>query len=55
MKNILTFDEYNVDISLSEGLFTVDFIYMLMEEEHRLGMDCIDEGFSNAGGVSTKQ
>ena len=52
MKNILTFDEYNVDISLSEGLFTVDFIYMLMEEEHRLSMDCIDEGFSNAGGVS---
>ena len=52
MKNILTFDEYNVDISLSEGLFTVDLIYLLMEEEHRLGMDCIDEGFSNAGGVS---
>ena len=52
MKNILTFDEYNVDISLSEGLFTVDFIYLLMEEEHRLGMECIDEGFSNAGGVS---
>ena len=38
MENILTFDEYN-DFSLSEGLFTIDFIYLLMEEEHRLGLD----------------
>ena len=45
MENILTFDEYN-DFSLSEGLFTIDFIYLLMEEEHRLGLDNIDEGFS---------
>lgn len=45
MDNILTFDEYN-DFSLSEGLFTIDFITILMEEEHRLGLDYIDEGFS---------
>jgi len=47
MENILSFDEYN-DFSLSEGLFTIDFIHLLMEEEHRLGLDCIDvdEGFS---------
>ena len=45
MDNILSFDEYN-DFSLSEGLFTIDFITLLMEEEHRLGLDCIDEGFS---------
>ena len=52
MENILTFDEYNVDLTTSEGLFTIDLIYLLMEEEHRLGLDVIDEGFSNAGGVS---
>lgn len=45
MENILSFDEYN-DFSLSEGLSTIDFIYLLMEEEHRLGLDCIDEGFT---------
>ena len=45
MENILTFDEYN-DFSLSEGLFTIDFIYLLMEEEHRLGLDNIEEGFT---------
>ena len=47
MENILSFEEYT-DFSLSEGLYTIDFIRLLMEEEPRLGMDCIDvdEGFT---------
>ena len=46
MDNVLSYDEYNVDVSLSEGLLTLEFIKLLMEEEHMAGMDYIDEGFS---------
>lgn len=48
MNNVLTYDEYNLDLSLSEGFSTIELICLLMEEEHMLGMDCIDEGFSYA-------
>lgn len=48
MNNIKSFDEFTVDNILLEGLSSMDFIKILMEEEHENGYDLatLDEGWS---------
>lgn len=46
MENILSYEDFNLDLCLSEGFSTLEMIELLMYEEHRLGLDEIDEGFS---------
>lgn len=57
MENIKTYDEF-VDEYFNESLSTIDFIELLMEEEHNLGLDTdvCEEGwsFGNRGRGSDK-
>ena len=58
MENIKTYDEF-MDEYFNESLSTIEFIELLMEEEHNLGLDKIDiceEGwsFGNRGRGSDK-
>lgn len=48
MKHIKTYDEFNEENLVSERLSPIDFIRLLMEEEHELGYDVVDcdEGWS---------
>lgn len=46
MNNILSYDDFNIDLTLSEGLSTIDFISILMEAEMMEDMNDIDEGFT---------
>lgn len=48
MKHIKTYDEFNEENLISERLSPIDFIRLLMEEEHELGYDVVDcdEGWS---------
>lgn len=46
MNNILKFDEYNISLLLSEGILTIEFIDLLIDEEKRIENVC--EGFSFA-------
>lgn len=45
MDNIKTYDEY-IEDTMNETLTSLDFIKLLMEEEHNVGYDTLEEGWS---------